>query len=71
MVEVQLLESMTEDQKKLERKIDLSYAAAEKIGMINDGTARVRIEIIEENIEEKAFDISINQGIFTAGNNWA
>ena len=28
------------------RIIDLSYAAAKKIGMIGDGTAKVRVEIV-------------------------
>lgn len=32
---------------KPSRVIDLSYAAAEKIGMINDGVARVRLDIID------------------------
>ena len=51
--------------KKLERKIDLSYAAAEKIGMVNDGTARVRIDVLDED-EKKAF-INISQEISIAG----
>ncbi len=53
--------------KKFERKIDLSYAAAEKIGMINDGTARVRIDVLDENFEDKTFDIDTNKEIFVAG----
>ena len=53
--------------KKFERKIDLSYAAAEKIGMINDGTARVRIDVLDENFEDKTFDIDISQEISIAG----
>lgn len=32
---------------KASRKVDLSYAAAKKIGMINDGIAKVRLEIID------------------------
>lgn len=32
----------------LDRVIDLSYAAAEKIGMVEDGVTRVRLDIIDE-----------------------
>tara|TARA_A100001037_G_C15119767_1_gene623226 strand:+ start:1481 stop:1837 length:357 start_codon:yes stop_codon:yes gene_type:complete len=32
------------------RLIDLSYAAAVKLGFVDDGTARVRIEVIQKNI---------------------
>jgi rare lipoprotein A len=35
---------------KASRKVDLSYAAAKKIGMINDGVARVRLEVIDDKI---------------------
>lgn len=33
---------------KASRKVDLSYAAAKKIGMINDGVVRVRLEVIDD-----------------------
>jgi len=33
---------------KSSRKLDISYAAAKKIGMINDGVARVKIEIVDD-----------------------
>jgi rare lipoprotein A len=33
---------------KVSRKVDLSYAAAKKIGMINDGVARIRLEVIDD-----------------------
>jgi rare lipoprotein A (peptidoglycan hydrolase) len=33
---------------KASRKVDLSYAAAKKIGMINDGIARVRLEVLDD-----------------------
>lgn len=52
--------------KKFERKIDLSYAAAEKIGMVNDGTARVRIDVLDENPEEKTYN-NASKEIFIAG----
>jgi len=33
---------------KLGRKIDLSYAAADKIDMVRDGVARVKIDVLDE-----------------------
>jgi rare lipoprotein A len=38
------------------RIIDLSYAAAEKLGMIRDGTAMVRVEALEETRRSAAAD---------------
>lgn len=38
--------------KRMDRKIDLSYAAAEKLGMIRDGIARVKLEVLGE-VESK------------------
>jgi len=35
---------------KASRKVDLSYASAKKIGMINDGTARVRLEVVDYEV---------------------
>ena len=37
------------------RVIDLSYAAAKKIGMVNDGVARVRLEVIKEQTGEASW----------------
>jgi len=34
---------------KTSRKLDLSYVAAKKLGMINDGVVRIRLEIIEDD----------------------
>ncbi len=36
------------------RKIDLSKAAAKKLDMLDDGTAPVRIEATEDQLERKA-----------------
>lgn len=38
------------------RKIDMSYAAAKKIGMINDGIARVRLEVINDEFAFKLYE---------------
>jgi rare lipoprotein A len=34
---------------KSSRKLDLSYVAAKKIGMLNDGIVRVRIEVVDDS----------------------
>ncbi|MGB9594687.1 MAG: septal ring lytic transglycosylase RlpA family protein [Candidatus Poribacteria bacterium] len=59
---------------KASRKIDMSYAAAKKIGMINDGIARVRLEVINDEFafklyeqQEKLRQIE-NAGIYNFGN---
>ncbi len=41
---------------KANRKIDMSYAAAKKIGMINDGIARVRLEVIDDEFAYKLYE---------------
>jgi len=41
---------------KASRKIDMSYAAAKKIGMINDGIARVRLEVIDDEFAFKLYE---------------
>jgi rare lipoprotein A len=41
---------------KASRKIDMSYAAAKKIGMINDGVARVRLEIMDDKFAVKLYE---------------
>lgn len=41
---------------KANRKIDMSYAAAKKIGMINDGIARVRLEVIDNEFAFKLYE---------------
>lgn len=41
---------------KASRKIDMSYAAAKKIGMINDGIARVRLEVINDEFAFKLYE---------------
>jgi rare lipoprotein A (peptidoglycan hydrolase) len=40
---------------KASRKVDLSYAAAKKIGMLNDGVARIRLEVIDEKVGKILF----------------
>ena len=41
---------------KASRKIDMSYAAAKKIGMINDGVARVRLEVMDDKFAFKLYE---------------
>ena len=41
---------------KASRKIDMSYAAAKKIGMINDGIARVRLEVMDDEFAFKLYE---------------
>lgn len=42
------------------RTIDLSYAAAKKIGIIGQGVAKVRIERYDESIKDKKININIH-----------
>lgn len=49
------------------RIIDLSYAAAHKIGMAEAGTARVRITVLSESqdhLRTESIDVDINEGAF-------
>jgi rare lipoprotein A len=49
------------------RILDLSYAAAQKLGMVDSGTAKVRITILSESSERlrtENRDIDINKGAF-------
>jgi rare lipoprotein A len=49
------------------RVLDLSYASAEKLGMIASGTAKVRITVLSESMERlrtEERDIDINNGAF-------
>jgi len=46
---------------KTSRKLDLSYAAAKKIGMINDGVARVRLEIVDDEVGKIMYEQQIQQ----------
>jgi len=41
---------------KNSRKLDISYAAAKKIGMINDGVARVKIEIVDDRYASALYE---------------
>jgi rare lipoprotein A len=41
---------------KASRKIDMSYASAKKIGMINDGVARVRLEVMNDKFAVKLYE---------------
>ena len=46
---------------KASRKLDLSYAAAKKIGMINDGIARVRLEIVDGEVGKMLYEQQFQQ----------
>ena len=41
---------------KRSRKLDVSYAAAKKIGMIRDGIARVRIEVVNDSYASALYE---------------
>ena len=41
---------------KASRKIDMSYASAKKIGMINDGVVRVRLEVMDDKFAVKLYE---------------
>jgi rare lipoprotein A len=49
------------------RILDLSYAAAEKLGMVSSGTAKVRLTVLSESaghLRTENRDVDINKGAF-------